>query len=157
MGGDRTAREIAVRELQLADSTRRPVYFHGRTMMPLLYEGDEVETTPLSGDEVRVGDVVTYRYEDKFPTRRVMVVDRTARQLVIMGDSIPAGREFVVDFDDVLARVTRRRRDGAWLSTTNWRWRLQTLRVLARDRRRRDPLLAPLRKSWRAARRRLGV
>lgn len=157
MSDDLLAKEIAVRELQLADSGRRPVYFHGLTMMPLLYEGDEVETEPVTGDEVRVGDVVTYRFEDKFPTRRVIVVDREARQLVIMGDSIPAGREYIVDFDDVLARVTRRRRDGEWLTATHWRWRFQTLRILARDRRRRDPRLAPLRRTWRAARHRLGV
>jgi hypothetical protein len=106
---------------------------------------------------VRVGDVVTYRFEDKFPTRRVMVVDRGARQLVVMGDSIPEGREYLVDFDDVIARVTRRRRDGEWLATTDWRWRFQTLRMRARDRRRRDPRLAPLRAPWRAARRRLGA
>lgn len=150
-------RALAVRELQLADSRKRPVYFHGLTMLPLLVEGDDVETVPVRGEDVRVGDVVTYRFDDKYPTRRVVVADRERRRLVIKGDSIEGDREDHVDFDDVLAKVTRRRRDGEWLTTSDWEWRVQTWRVLARDRRRRDPRLAPLRDGWRAVRRRIGV
>ena len=148
------ARRLAALELQLAHADRRLAYFHGLTMLPILREGDEVLTEPVRGEAVRIGDVVTYRFADKFPTRRVVAIDRSTRRLVIMGDSIPGRREFLVNFDDVLARVVRRRRDGRWLDVRSARWRLQSARVLFRDRLRRAPGLALPRAVWRRLRRR---
>jgi hypothetical protein len=150
------SRRLAALEIQLAHSHRRLAYFHGLTMRPVLQEGDEVETEPVSWQAVRTGDVVTYRFEDKFPTRRVIVVDRERRRFVIMGDSIPGRREYLVPFDDVLARVVRRRRDGRWLDVSSMPWRLQALRVLLRDRLRRWTWLAGPRRLWRAMRPRRG-
>jgi hypothetical protein len=121
-------------------------------MRPLLQEGDEVETESVSWQTIRAGDVVTYRFEDKFPTRRVIVIDRERRRFIIMGDSIPGRREYLVPFDDVLARVVRRRRDAHWLEASSFTWRLQTLRVLLRDRVRRWRWLAGPRRLWRAVR-----
>jgi hypothetical protein len=123
---------IAAMELQLRRSHLEPAYFHGYLMLPLLREGDEVEVEPVSGEEVRVGDVVTYRDADKFPTRRVMEIRRDARAVVIMGDSIRPRRTWRVDFDDVLGRVVRRRRNGSWMTTSDWRWRAQRARVVLR-------------------------
>jgi len=141
-------------ELQLAHADRRLAYFHGLTMLPLLREGDEVLTEPIDWGDVRIGDVVTYRFEDKFPTRRVVAIDRAARRFVIMGDSIPGRREYLVPFEDVLARVVRRRRDGHWLDVTSPTWRLQTMRVLFHDHLRRAAWLAGPRAAWRSLRRR---
>jgi hypothetical protein len=140
-------------ELQLAHADRRLAYFHGLSMLPLLREGDEVQTEPIGWKDVRIGDVVTYRFEDKFPTRRVVAVDRSARRFVIMGDSIPGRREYVVPFDDVLARVVRRRREGRWLEATAPTWRLRAIRVLFQHQLRRAPWLAPPRAVWRRLRR----
>lgn len=123
---------IAAMELQLQRSHVEPAYFHGYLMLPLLREGDEVEVEPVSGEQVRVGDVVTYRDADKFPTRRVMEIRRDERTVVIMGDSIRPRRTWIVGFDDVLARVVRRRRNGSWMTTRDWRWRGQRLRVVLR-------------------------
>ena len=142
-------------ELQLGHSQTRPAYFHGLTMLPILREGDEVETEPVSGSQVRVGEVVTYRFDDKFPTRRVMDVDGQRRELLIMGDSLPDDHEYIVPFDDVLARLVRRRRGGRWLAVTDWRWRLHTLRVLARFRMRRSEWLRQARRVARGVRRRV--
>lgn len=150
--GAAEARRRAAREIQLAHSRRHLAYFHGLTMQPLLVEGDEVETEPVAWEAVRTGDVVTYRFEDKFPTRRVIVIDRKRRRFVIMGDSIPGRREYVVPFDDVLARVVRRRRGAEWLDASSVRWRAQALRVLLRDRVRRWRWLAGPRRIWRAVR-----
>jgi hypothetical protein len=140
-------------ELQLAYATRHFAYFHGLTMLPLLREGDDVQTEPVTWRDVHVGDVVTYRFADKFPTRRVVAADHTRRQFVIMGDSIPGRREYHVPFDDVLARVVGRRRDGAWLDRRSFTWRRQTALVLFQDRLRRATWLAFPRAVWRRLRR----
>lgn len=146
MVSDLAARVVA-HELRLASGPARST-FHGLTMQPHLYEGDEVETEPVTAADVRLGDVVTYRFEDKFPTRRVIEIDPDARTLVIMGDSIPGFREYVVDFDDVLARVVRRRRHGRWLTATSPRWRLQTRKVRTRLWLHRSEAAAPARRLW---------
>lgn len=144
-------------EIQLAHSRRHLAYFHGLTMRPLLQEGDEVETEPITWAQVRVGDVVTYRFEDKFPTRRVMVIDRPRRQFVIMGDSIPGRRQYLVAFDDVIARVRRRRRAGEWLEATSLSWRARTAWRVLRDRVWRARWLAPARRTWGVIRRTIGA
>ena len=146
------ARRLAAMELQLAQAARQPAWFHGLTMLPLLREGDQVQVEPITHRDVRIGDVVTYRFEDKFPTRRVVAVDRARRRFVIMGDSVPGRREYLVPFDDVLARVVRRRRDGAWLATTSFAWRRQTARALCGDYLRRAPWLGLPRTVWRVCR-----
>jgi len=146
------ARRLAAREAQLSHSQRYPAYFHGRTMLPILQEGDNVETEPVTWQKVRRGDVVTYRAGDKFPTRRVVAIDRGARQFVIMGDSIPGRREYLVPFDQVIARVVRRRRHDVWLATTSFTWRRRTMRMLWADTLRRATWLAFPRAIWRVVR-----
>ena len=121
-------------ELQLADSRDQPAYFHGYLMVPVLREGDEVEVETISWRDVRPGDVVTYRDADKFPTRRVMEIRSDERVFVIMGDGVRPRRQWLVPFDDVVARVRRRRRDGRWSTTQHWTWRVQRARVLLRYR-----------------------
>jgi hypothetical protein len=121
-------------ELQLGQSHRDPAYFHGYLMLPVLREGDEVEVEPIAWDRVRVGDVVTYRDADKFPTRRVMEIKADERLFVIMADAVRPRRLWLVGFDDVIGRVQRRRRDDRWTTVHDWKWRLQRARVLTRYR-----------------------
>jgi hypothetical protein len=146
VASDSDARVVA-HELRLGTGRARST-FHGLTMRPHLVEGDEVETEPITASEVRLGDVVTYRFEDKFPTRRVLAADDDARVFTIMGDSIPGFREYRVSYDDVLARVIRRRRDGRWLAVTDGPWRIQTGRVRARLWLRWSDAAAPARWVW---------
>ena len=130
----RDAARLTAKELQLRRSHLEPVAFHGYLMLPLLCEGDEVEVEPVSWDAIRIGDVVTYRDAEKFPTRRVMERRDDARALVIMGDSVRPRRTWLVPADDVLARVVRRGRGGRWITTRHWRWRWQRRKVLLRYR-----------------------
>ena len=146
-------RRLAAMEVQLAHSHHHLAYFHGLTMLPILREGDEVRTEPICWCVVRVGDVVTYRFKDKFPTRRVVAIDEAQRQFIIMGDSVPGWREYPVSFEDVLARVVGRRRDDVWLETSSLTWRWRTAWILLRDRLRRAPWLAGPRKLRRALKR----
>jgi hypothetical protein len=137
---------IAAMELQLQRSHVVPAYFHGYLMLPLLTEGDEVEVELISGADIKVGDVVTYRDADRFPTRRVMEIRRGERIVVIMGDSIRPRRVWLVDVDDVIARLVRRRRDGTWMTTRHWRWRLQRSRRVWRYRVAASPVGAVVRR-----------
>jgi hypothetical protein len=121
-------------ELQLERSHVEPAYFHGYLMLPLLREGDEVVVEPVAPNDLRVGDVVTYRDADKFPTRRIMAILEHGQSLVIMGDSVRPRRTWLVPADDVLGRVIRRRRDGRWMTTRNWRWQWQRHKVVLRYR-----------------------
>ena len=121
---------LIAKELQLEmSSPRRTLYFHGESMRPLLVEGDEVVVEPVAWDEIRIGDVVTYRYLDRFPTRRVM--RKTADGLLLWCDNWP-DRRFACGRDDFLGRVVARRRGGAWLSASSGTW--VRARLLARGR-----------------------
>jgi hypothetical protein len=141
---DADVRTVA-HELRLRQPGAPRSYFHGLTMCPHLVEGDLVATEPVTAAAVRLGDVVTYRFEDKFPTRRVVRRDAATRTFTIMGDSIPGFREYVVPYDDVLARVVGRERDGEWLAVSDRAWRWQTAKVRARLWLRWSRPLAPLR------------
>jgi hypothetical protein len=114
------ARLIA-KELQVATSSRRrTLYFHGKSMHPFLVEGDEVVVEPVTWDEIAIGDIITYRYLDRFPTRRV--VRKTGTGLLLWCEnwpwlSFPAARE------DILGRAVARRRGDEWLEESDLAWR----------------------------------
>jgi hypothetical protein len=138
----------AARELQLlvpAPSDRRAhtVVFHGLSMLPLLQEGDEVAVEPVPWEAIRVGDIVTYRQDDKFPTRRV--VHKEADRLVLWCENWPTLR-FSAGRDEVLGRAVARRRAGVWLRARDAAWRVARWRALARyhSRRLRSALAAAL-------------
>lgn len=134
-----TAREarrlLAAKELQVEYSSEsRPLYFHGESMRPFLQEGDEVIVAPVSWGEIRPGDIVTYRYDDKFPTRRV--VKKTSRYLNLWCENWPR-RRFRAAREEVLGRGVARRRDGRWLRCTDPAWRSASRRALIAYRRER--------------------
>jgi hypothetical protein len=134
------ALELKVR----GSSAERPLYFHGLSMTPLLVEGDEVLVVPVSWAELRIGDIVTYRFEDRFPTRRI--VRKTGDRLVLWCDAWPRER-FYARRGDVLGRAVGRLRDGEWLRVDDEEW--QRLRREAIVKFRADEA----RRRWRAFRR----
>jgi hypothetical protein len=117
---DERARLIA-KELQLATSSpRRTLYFHGESMRPFLVEGDEVIVESVEWSTIRIGDVITYRYLDRFPTRRV--VRKTPESLTLWCENWP-WRSFSASRDDVLGRAVGRRRNGGWLRSHEREWK----------------------------------
>jgi hypothetical protein len=123
------ARLIA-KELQVAASAPdRTLYFHGESMRPLLVEGDEVIVQPIAWERIRIGDIVTYRYLDRFPTRRV--VRKHADRLDLWCDNRPT-RRFSALRQDVLGLATARRRDGSWLCDRDPEWKRARTTALAR-------------------------
>src|SRR5687768_14748632 len=107
--------EIA-RDIQLLDSAHLgPVYFHGETMHPFLCEGDLLIVEPVAWDDIRPGDIVTYRDQHKYPTRRVLSVNRRKNVLHIRCDNIPHWDDLIVPREDVLGKVTARQRNGIWI------------------------------------------
>lgn len=121
--------------MQLEHSRRlAPVLFHGHSMRPFLEDGDELAAEPVGWEAIRVGDIVTYRQADKFPTRRV--VEKREDRLVLVGDNWPRAR-FEATRADVLARVVQRRRGRATVSPEDWRWRSRARVMVWRYRLRR--------------------
>lgn len=112
---------LVAKELQLSlASESKTLYFHGTSMSPFLVEGDEVVVMPVEWRDIRIGDVVTYRFQDKFPTRRV--VWKTSDGVELWCENWP-DRRFAASRHDVLGRAVARKRDGRWISTRHPEWR----------------------------------
>jgi len=133
---DRVRDRLIAKELQLAlSSNGRTVRFHGESMRPFLREGDRVVVEPVEWETIRVGDVVTYRFEDKFPTRRVVGIREN--HLELWCDNWVWLR-FEASRQDVLGRVTARKRaNEPWVRRTEAPWRRSTRDALAAYRRER--------------------
>jgi len=111
---------LIAKELQLAiSSPHRTLYFHGESMRPLLIEGDEVVVEPVEWSRIRPGDIITYRYLDRFPTRRV--IRKSDSGLDLWCDNWP-DRFFTAAREDVLGRAIARRREGVWLTARDGEW-----------------------------------
>lgn len=122
---------LVAKELQLKLSSRQhTVFFHGESMRPFLVEGDEVVVEPVEWDSIRLGDVVTYRYLDRFPTRRVMR-RMPEGDLLLWCENWP-DRTFRVARADILGRAVARRRGESWLATSDRGWKLARLAARAR-------------------------
>ena len=116
---ERPLRLIA-KELQLElSSEARTLYFHGESMRPFLVEGDAVVMAAVEWAEIRIGDVVTYRFEEKFPTRRV--VRRSRNGLYLWCENWP-GRQFYAAREDLLGRAIARKRGDAWITCRDPEW-----------------------------------
>jgi len=118
--------------LQLLRSHQMDVRFHGDSMLPFLYDGDRVIVEAVDWNDIRVGDLIAYRLEDKFPTRRV--VRRGGDSLLLWCDNWPDLR-FRVRREQVLGRAIARERDGTRLHRSDGEWNAATDRGLAIFRR----------------------
>ena len=123
---------LIAKELQITVSAKhRTLYFHGESMRPFLVEGDEVVVEPVEWKAIRLGDIITYRHLDRFPTRRV--VSKTADRLELYCDNWPE-RRFSTGRQDVLGRAIARRRGKAWLGAGSPVWGLARVRALLAHR-----------------------
>jgi hypothetical protein len=112
---------LIAKELQVATSSpQRTLYFHGQSMRPFLVEGDEVIVEPVRWGQIRLGDIITYRYLDRFPTRRV--VRKSGSTLTLWCDNWP-WQTFSAAREDVLGRAVARRRDAVWLRCNQLEWK----------------------------------
>ena len=137
---DRKKITLAAKELQLEKSgILGAVSFHGNSMLPFLVDGDELISVPVSWNEIKAGDIVTYRLEDKFPTCRV--IEKRLDKLVVKADHWPELIE--VDPEDVLGKVVERHRgveilkagDPSWiLYSENILWKLRKEKLRSRIR-----------------------
>jgi hypothetical protein len=129
---EETQVEIAAKELYLLGSIKAGhIEFHGPTMHPFLQDGDELVVEPVEWNQIRVGDIITYRLEDKFPTCRV--ARKTPSFLSLKADNWPAFQADVGK-DDVIGKVVRRNRSGSVLCHDDWRWPLHSRLVTAKER-----------------------
>jgi hypothetical protein len=139
---------LIAKELQLAVSAKhRTLYFHGESMRPFLFEGDEVVVEPVEWRQIRLGDVITYRQLDRFPTRRV--VGKTTECLELWCDNW-SERRFSAGREDVLGRAIARRRGTDWLAAGTLGWSLARARALLRYRARQAVRIQLPAAYWRA-------
>ena len=123
--------EIIAKELQIENSEKiGTVIFHGNTMFPFLKDGDEVVMIPIQWEEIRIGDIIIYRLEDKFPTYRV--IKKIQNGLVLKADNW--NNIVSVWKDDVLGRIVRRKRGNFLLSCNHWRWIFYSKRAIYKYR-----------------------
>lgn len=128
---DESAKRVA-QELQLLRSREMHVRFHAESMLPFLRDGDRVIVEPVDWHDIARGDLITYRFDDKFPTRRV--VRKGKNSLLLWCDNWP-DRRFRVGREHVLGRVVGRERDGARLHVSDGEWHAATDRGLGIFRR----------------------
>ena len=117
------------KELQLENSKiLGPVIFHGNSMSPFLEDGDELIVITVNLDEIKIGDIITYRLDKKFPTYRV--VKKLQDYLLLKPDNRP--QIFQVHREDILGKVIERKRGGSSLSDANWQWIFSSRLILLR-------------------------
>jgi hypothetical protein len=127
---DRSKALLVAKGLQVQHSAlNRTLYFHGESMLPFLREGDEIVVEPVAWAEIRIGDIITYRFDDKYPTRRV--VRRLSESLELWCDNWP-DRRFRAEPSAIVGRVVARGRDGRWTGCDEAAWRRSARRALLR-------------------------
>ena len=123
---ERTAKEL----LLVAPDNRARVEFHGKTMEPLLRDGDLLTLCAVSHDELRRGDIVALGVSDKFPTGRV--TRRSGGAIVLTADNWPDFHA-IASSGAIIGKVVRRTRAGRDLSCEDWTWRAHTVLALIRE------------------------
>ena len=119
------------KEIQLEHSRNLgPVFYHGPLMLPFLRDGDLLIVHPVSFEDVRCGDIITFRDSEKFPTSRV--VQKQRDWLRVKSDNFPILRQ--VPAADLLGRVEERHRNGRGDRRTSISWRLFTQYTLLHTR-----------------------
>src|SRR6187549_2751818 len=142
------AREIL---LECAGATGA-VEFHGESMLPLLRDGDTLTIQPVAWDHIAPGDIVVYRFDDRYPALRVM--EKLDDKLFLKADNWTAPI-FEVWRDDVLGRVDGCRRHGVETARTARAWRIAA-RTAVREYRLRSSV-ASVRRKARSLAERVGV
>jgi len=128
MQGTDRARVVA-KEIQLEESGwLGPVFFHSEVMAPFIRDADLLIVKPVTWDEVRAGDIVTYRNKERFPTYRVL--SKRKNRLILEPDNWPV--RFEVPPEDLLGRVVERRRGEDRITRGDWRWKWYSRMILAR-------------------------
>lgn len=109
------------RELHLENSAALgAVEFHGRSMRPLLRDGDTLLVEAAPWESLRPGDLIVYRFDDRYPALRI--AEKLADKLFLTADNWPSP-VFEAWRDDVLGRVTGFRRDGREVGSDAAAWR----------------------------------
>ncbi|MFT4848783.1 MAG: signal peptidase I [Sediminicola sp.] len=111
---------ITAQKLQLLNAPKTDVMFHGLSMEPILCEGDRVVSEEVKFKDIRVGDIITSYFEDKYPTRRV--VFKNKKYLTVWCENRPNRGIVDVQPHEVLGRVIARKRGEQLLTNTDAEW-----------------------------------
>lgn len=106
----------AVRSALVADVLRRNRRLrvhgeiHGESMLPTLWPGDVVEIESCSFEDVRPGEIVLARRDDRLVLHR-LVAPCTPNGFLLRGDSVP-GPDPLFPSEALLGRLVRRADEG---------------------------------------------
>jgi len=106
------------------------VEYHSHMMHPFIRDQDLLVIEPATFEQVRPGDIVSYRDKEKFPTWRVL--RKESDRLILRPDNY--WELYVALSNDVLGRVVERRRDGQRLTSAQWQWKAYARWVLLRHK-----------------------
>lgn len=115
------------REILLEDDAIGAVEFHGDSMLPVLRDGDRLAVDSIEWERIAPGDIVIYRFDDRFPALRV--VEKLADKLFLKADNWPAPI-FEVWPEDILGLVVGLRRNGVEISSASTVWRRAAARAV---------------------------
>ncbi len=77
------------------------------SMSPAIGVGDLAVTSPVSSEDLRVGDVVCYHLADgSLVCHRTIAIDASTATLLTKGDANEDADPYPVPFDDVVGRIT---------------------------------------------------
>jgi signal peptidase I len=94
----------------------------GRSMLPLIADGDILHVEPVHPSKIRVGDVILFRSEQKFKAHRV--IRRYGPKFCTRGDAA-IDQDIPVRLEDILGKVTAKEcsSTGAVITLCGWRRR----------------------------------
>jgi len=119
------------KQIQLEQSAvLGPVEYHSHMMHPFIQDRDLLVAEPITFEQVRVGDIVTYREKEKFPTWRV--IRKESDRLILRPDNYWV--LYVAAPHEVLSKVVERRRGGQRLRAEQWQWKAYARWVLLRHK-----------------------
>lgn len=113
-------------EKEISDGHSVRLRVKGHSMYPLLRNNkDIVILTPCTRDELKVMDVILFKYNSNYILHRIIKIEAT--QLYTRGDGAFKAMEQCSDTDAVAKVSAIIRPHGRTISANGWRWRLSSL------------------------------
>ena len=101
------------------------VLFRGRSMLPILREGDRLLVKHLSPTALSRGDIVVYKWGDQYLAHRLLCIrnkNQPSCEIVAKGDNSPT-RDQPFGADSLVGKVVEIGRDGRTIRLDDRSWR----------------------------------
>jgi hypothetical protein len=106
-------------------------YFHGNSMLPVFREADYLMLKQIGWENLRVGNVVVFRDELRYPTRRI--VKKYSDAVLVVGDNWIDQKQ-LINSERILGVVYSRRREKRTITSNDIEWKFHMYICLMRFR-----------------------